>query len=32
MNQTCGHHWRRKDKLISDILIWIPSHEHANVG
>ena len=24
-----GHCWRSKDKLISDILLWTPSHEWA---
>ena len=27
-----GHCWRSKDKLISDILLWTPSHGHASVG
>ena len=27
-----GHCWRRKDELISDILLWIPSHGRAKVG
>ena len=27
-----GHYWRSKDKLISDILMWTPSHGQANVG
>ena len=27
-----GHCWRSKDKLISDILLWTPSHKHARVG
>ena len=26
------HCWRSKDKLISDVLPWIPSHEQASVG
>ena len=27
-----GHCWRSKDKLISDILLWTPSHGRAKVG
>ena len=27
-----GHYWRSKDKLISDILLWTPTHRHASVG
>ena len=27
-----GHCWRSKDKLISDILLWIPSHGRAKAG
>ena len=27
-----GHSWRSKDELISDILLWIPSHGRAKVG
>ena len=27
-----GHCWRSKDKLIRDILLWKPTHGHANVG
>ena len=27
-----GHSWRNKDELISDVLLWIPSHEQAKVG
>ena len=27
-----GHCWRGKGELISDILLWIPSHERAKVG
>ena len=27
-----GHCWRSKDKLISYILLWIPSHGQAKVG
>ena len=27
-----GHYWRSKYELISNILLWTPSHRHANVG
>ena len=27
-----GHYWRSKDKLISDILLWNPSHGQAKAG
>ena len=27
-----GHRWRIKDELISDILLWTPSHGHATAG
>ena len=27
-----GHYWRSKGKLISDILMWTPSHGRADVG
>ena len=27
-----GHCWRSKDKLISDILLWNPSHRQAKAG
>ena len=27
-----GHCWRSKDELISDVLLWIPSHGRAIVG
>ena len=27
-----GHCWRSKDKLISDVLLWTPSHGWAKVG
>ena len=27
-----GHCWKTKDKLKSNVLLWIPSHGHANVG
>ena len=26
-----GHCWRRKDKFISNILLWTPSHGHTSV-
>ena len=27
-----GHCWRSRDELISDILLWTPSHGHAKAG
>ena len=27
-----GHCWRSKNELISDVLLWTPSHGRANVG
>ena len=27
-----GHCWRSKDELISDVLLWTPTHRHASVG
>ena len=27
-----GHCWRNKDELISDVLLWIPSHGRAKAG
>ena len=27
-----GHFWRSKDELISDVLLWKPTHGHASVG
>ena len=27
-----GHYWRRKDKLISDVLQWTSSHRRAKAG
>ena len=27
-----GHSWRSKDKLISNVLLWIPSHGQAKAG
>ena len=29
--KTCGHCWKSKDKLISDLLLWIPTHGHTSV-
>ena len=27
-----GHYWRSRDELISDILLWVPSHGRAKIG
>ena len=27
-----GHCWRSRDELISDVLLWTPSHRQAKVG
>ena len=27
-----GHCWRSRDELISDVLLWTPSHGRANAG
>ena len=27
-----GHCWRRRDELISDVLLWTPTHGHAKAG
>ena len=27
-----GHCWRSRDKLISDVLLWTPSHRRAKAG
>ena len=27
-----GHYWRSRDELISDILLWTPSHERAKAA
>ena len=27
-----GHCWKSKGKLISDVLLWTPSHKQASVG
>ena len=32
INKTCGTCWRSKEELISDVLLWTPSHRHASVG
>ena len=32
MNKTCGHFRRGKDELISDVLLFTPSHGWVNVG
>ena len=29
--QDMGHYWRSKDELISNILLWTPSHGYARV-
>ena len=29
---TRGHCWRSKDELISDVLLWTPTHGCARVG
>ena len=31
-SRHAGHWWRSKDELISDILLWTPSHERAKAG
>ena len=30
--RQAGHCWRDKDELISDVLLWTPSHRWAKVG
>ena len=30
--RQAGHCWRSRDELISDVLLWIPSHGRAKVG
>ena len=30
--RQAGHCWKRKDELISNVLLWKPTHGHANVG
>ena len=32
LNRHAGHCWRSKDKLIRDVLLWIPSHRRAKAG
>ena len=27
-----GHCWRSRDELISDVLLWTPTHGHAKAG
>ena len=27
-----GHCWRNRDELISDVLLWTPTHGHAKAG
>ena len=27
-----GHCWRSRDELISDVLLWTPTHDHAKAG
>ena len=27
-----GHYWRSRDELISDVLLWTPSHGRAKAG
>ena len=31
-SRHAGHCWRSKDELISDVLLWTPSHRRAKVG
>ena len=31
-NSTSGHCWRSKDELISDVLLWTPTHGYPSVG
>ena len=31
-NRHAGHCWRSRDKLISDVLLWIPSYDRAKAG
>ena len=30
--RNAGHCWRSEDELISDVLLWIPSHGRAKAG
>ena len=32
ITRHAGHSWRNRDELISDILLWTPSHGRAKVG
>ena len=27
-----GHYWRSRDELISDVLLWTPTHDRAKAG
>ena len=31
-NWYAGHYWRSRDELISDVLLWTPSHGQAKAG
>ena len=31
-NKTHGQCWRSKDELISDVLLWTPTHGRTSVG
>ena len=31
-SRHAGHCWRSRDELISDVLLWTPSHERAKAG
>ena len=31
-NRHAGYCWRSKDELVSDVLLWKPTHGYANVG
>ena len=31
-SRHAGHSWRSRDELISDVLLWTPSHGRAKVG
>ena len=30
--RNAGHCWRSRDELISDVLLWTPTHGHAKAG
>ena len=32
MMRHVGHYWRSKDELISDVLLWTPSHRRSKAG